>query len=343
MNNHKLIYRFRQLTPYNLDSLITNRIYASSPVFLNDPLDCALSYDILKLYKMLKDRCKFRSEASSIFMDRNFDSFKSYNDYSEYCKNCFDYVGVEKNATIVMEYIERRMKSIITNIRNFFGIISFSSSIKNPVLWTHYASNRNGFALAYFFDEIESSCKSIQDCQKKDYGEKFASLFGLQKVTYSDESIDCTKFLYWHFMHNNNKELFSKPNFDKRLIGSIINNIDLIRALLLTKKSSWSYENEYRLIIPFQSSFIDSICFPDNDLDFLEKEKQKYFHAGNIKPSAIVFGENMPLHAKALIAFLAKNNDIPIYELNSAFLDVNGHLAMCKINPDKLLSSIINK
>lgn len=114
------LYKFYSLTPYNLDALQKNYLYASHPYEINDKFDCfkglidydSASDDLIKFYLQI-----FHTEAE---INEGFAELK---------KGFKDFFPI----------------SLFSGI----GVISLTSKILNPLMWAHYASANHGFAVKF--------------------------------------------------------------------------------------------------------------------------------------------------------------------------------------------------
>lgn len=60
----------------------------------------------------------------------------------------------EQNHTF--DQIEKAQKFLLNKYNEKYGIVSFSSSLKDPVLWSHYADEHRGIALSFDFERIKT-------------------------------------------------------------------------------------------------------------------------------------------------------------------------------------------
>lgn len=123
------LYKFYSLTPYNLDALTNNYIYASHSAELNDKFDC------------FEGMINYESATDQTIKDflKNFD------------------VGQEINK------ISPELRKLFKDLFSFamysgFGVISLTSKILNPLMWAHYSSFNHGFAVKfnhkYFHEKV---------------------------------------------------------------------------------------------------------------------------------------------------------------------------------------------
>ena len=131
--NTEYIYRYRSSSEYNFDALLKNEMFAATPNILNDPLDCCITYDLNVLYNRLVN-------------------LKSFNAY--YCQNSKKDINELEKINDAKKIIDNLAKKIIYDIRESFGVISFSLINNSNIMWSHYASNFKGFILSYNFQSM---------------------------------------------------------------------------------------------------------------------------------------------------------------------------------------------
>jgi hypothetical protein len=160
--------------------------------------------------------------------------------------------------------IESGKKSIVdccppanANYASMLKISCFSDDPDNILLWAHYAKGHSGICVGFkVYHESASTCMHFD---KKDFNTENFSIFNgsvpLWKINYKNMS---------------------------RSINRLKENQIRVMEFLLTKGHAWSYEKEYRLLIPknmiknnpirFSSMEITDILFGMNTTD---KVKQK--------------------------------------------------------------------
>ena len=115
MNDESFIlYKFRPINKYLIESLVTRSLYFPKPDELNDPFDCRVD-----LKRVLK-----RAELSAIGARKNF------------------LISVLCNPQFFENW-----ESIFHNI----GVCSFSRVNAHTLLWSHYADAHKGVCLEYQF------------------------------------------------------------------------------------------------------------------------------------------------------------------------------------------------
>lgn len=201
-----LLLKFRAINQ-RLDSLLLDHeIYFSPPEKLNDPFDC--HHDLMKSLR----RAIGRADA------RHADFLKALMGYESELKN-----------------IESASKKA--------GVCAFSTSLKSPLLWSHYAASGQGCCVIFRFPQ--QFFISIPD------------VLGLEDVAYDDSGL--SRWL-WMDAHRYLREP-SSPEF----LGKFLPVLQT--RLLATKGKHWRYEQETRIIrgksgsLRIDPVFIAGICF----------------------------------------------------------------------------------
>lgn len=124
--------------------------------------------------------------------------------------------------------IQDTQEALLNYYNDNLGIICFSESIEDPVLWSHYANSHKGIALGFDY-EMSDNILEVQYCS--------------DRVT-----ADLDKFL-------------NLPENEQ---------LDFVNSVLSIKAPSWSYESEYRVLIPLDECELHSgsyfIKIPENFL-----------------------------------------------------------------------------
>ena len=108
-------------------------------------------------------------------------------------------------------------------------------------MWGHYAASHTGFCVEY---DLESKLSNA----------KIDSLVrgGMMPCKYSKKPIFISSSLFWKYYNGNRMTDNQRIQFEKSILLSFLN-----------KSRSWSYEKEWRLIVP------DDVCkMFDNMIDF---------------------------------------------------------------------------
>lgn len=223
----KNIYRYMKFNAVNIASICMDALYFSDPSKFNDPLDCQPNVvadgDMIQLRILLTELIKMRMRAATVksLKQHRFPPEKAeihgnrlaelaasegiydinYWAHSPEVDDPETYKLVALTTEIELELLKRYEK----------GVCCFSSEVCNPVLWSHYGDEHNGFCVGYSLDRRPAP--------------------KLHKVTYGGDRII-------------NTSLISQALLDKD--PTAINLLD--KMVLLRKASSWRYEREWRLI-----------------------------------------------------------------------------------------------
>jgi len=125
----EFLYKFYSITPYSLDALTNNYLYASHPAELNDKFDC----------------------------------FKGMIDFDSATDQTIKDFLININIKQEINEITAELKKLFKDLFSFamysgFGVISLTSKILNPLMWAHYSSSNHGFVVKfnhkYFHEKV---------------------------------------------------------------------------------------------------------------------------------------------------------------------------------------------
>lgn len=195
-----MLYKYRKLDNFAMRLVSNGELYFSSPGDLNDPLDCTFSSEAaLRAVEGSADerqREKLKEVSSRIYHDR---------------------VTGEKNE--IFHAVEKRLKNA--------GILSFSLTPTEPLMWSHYANGHAGICVGI----DRTSIMNLVDSES-------LRLIGDQPISYKPAP-DYVGRILGYIDH----ELNGRPvNLDK-LFGDLV-----VASALFTKSKAWEYEAEYRMI-----------------------------------------------------------------------------------------------
>lgn len=159
----------KKLNAEKMDTFAKGDLYASSPLYFNDPYDCELSFNILD----------------------NYDDFK---------KLIFKGLNLnrEERRKIKNKEIEREVRKFQKEItkdweklKKEIAVCCFTEHVDNFLMWSHYANCYNGICLEYdksdikdyllasvkYTSQLESAIKniSVNDLQNENYVRLFMS------------------------------------------------------------------------------------------------------------------------------------------------------------------------
>lgn len=114
------------------------QLYASAPFSFNDPSEFKFQLDVEADHETARKR----------FFDDNPGRSKS--DFQQWRR------GLGQSKWSILQ--DARLKLL-----RGFGVICFSERVSNPILWSHYAGNHQGFAVA-FDDSLLRSLNGVAAC-----------------------------------------------------------------------------------------------------------------------------------------------------------------------------------
>lgn len=310
----KSVLKFYPFTSNSLKCIEANKIYLNSPENFNDPYDCFICSDKETFAKTFFIEYIEKNEyvQQGIITEDEFERIKlSYPDppgvfiSSHYLKTFesiirsilllddrgFKLDDIRYNA-------DKEYQKAISSIRNKkIRVSSFSNLCddefcRSTEMWGHYATSHTGFCVEY-------------DLEKKLSNTSIDSMVrgGLMPCKYSKKPIFISNALFWKYYNGDPMTDNQRVQFEKSIILSFLN-----------KSRSWSYEKEWRLILP------DDVCkIFDNMIDFFP-----------IK--AIYLGVKMPQDNREYLYNFAKRKNVPVmdmrcgtnaYELEMMSIDVD--------------------
>lgn len=259
----KSVFKFYPFTPNSLKCLESNKVYLNTPENFNDPYDCFICSDQETFAKTFFMEYIEKNDyiQQGIITEDEFERIKSsYPDPpgefipSHYLKTFesiirsilllddrgFKLDGIRYNA-------HKEYQNTITSIRNnkirvsSFSSLSDDEFCRSTEMWGHYAASHTGFCVEY---DLESKLSNA----------KIDSLVrgGMMPCKYSKKPIFISSSLFWKYYNGNRMTDNQRIQFEKSILLSFLN-----------KSRSWSYEKEWRLIVP------DDVCkMFDNMIDF---------------------------------------------------------------------------
>lgn len=132
MSNPTHLYRYQRLTAHSLASLLNDTVWLSSPTAFNDPFDCAIPLSRGKLKESLDYAISEIASRNNIPRERiaNHDKVIDQD---------------EKAYELLRDSLKKMMKRI--------GVLCFSATPSEILMWSHYANNHRGFCIEYDFSE----------------------------------------------------------------------------------------------------------------------------------------------------------------------------------------------
>lgn len=190
-----VLYKYSGL--FNLDYFESPTLKLSVIEHLNDPFEYKHSDDIKEVIRLTF---------------KKLDLLEAIN---------FDQNALDGLVTDFITYFERTIK---TN-----GVISFSETPRNSLMWSHYANNHKGMCIGYKGNLLIRKAEKIFD--------PFFQIDGLlpEKIKYDNHRISPEDRIVKSVPINDMAEIY----------------IQLAKKHLLKKSDEWIYEKEHRIIAPY--------------------------------------------------------------------------------------------
>lgn len=228
----KSLYKYRSVNEYALSNLKNDSVWCTHAANFNDPYDSSLCFDFSSDYVnslLLKSiESQARGNDDNFFTEDNLNTFSTSDDP---LKAIIELAANHKDSSVTPDMVDKLYrvckdfseKNIIemnnkfnAAIKQGYKICSFSQRMDSVLMWSHYSANHTGFAIKYDFAELP-----VTDIR----------LRCLWPVLYDDELFDASGF----FM-------------EQSQTGSFNNLFGILSAL--HKAKDWSYEHEWRMILP---------------------------------------------------------------------------------------------
>lgn len=233
----RFIYKYRSCNKNAYNDLFNNRVHLSYPTAFNDPLDCSsvCTYEqgmLLQLLAEEKNRKSKKTKKNStadFFTDMN--KFYWPDDYIEYVKQellkgkpykpimvkriqemgAFSKWEAQNYYKKYKQELDFQVLKLGNDYKNKMLLCSFAATVKNNLMWSHYAEAHTGFCIEYDLHELDK---------------KSQFLHALYPIIYSKKPILSD----------------IKACFYTDAIKDIVT--------VMNKSSDWSYEQEFRLFCP---------------------------------------------------------------------------------------------
>ena len=136
--NDYILFRFRRIDKHSLQSLVNSELYFARPDALNDPFDCRVDFHASL------ERAIIRAEGEN----------------QERLKKLLEIINEDVKSD--------EIRALVENI----GVCSFSLTLENTLMWSHYADNHRGVCLTYGFPKafFDATINDILGIVRVDYG-----------------------------------------------------------------------------------------------------------------------------------------------------------------------------
>ncbi len=232
------LYRYYKVSGESLATLGGDHVWLTSPERYNDPFDSAFTYSVHDVTRPLITRHFDTVMAKGIGQYLTADEVNS-------CRQEADPMAAAARLMIakVPDWDADPVDFVRTIMNGLAGpevlrwsrllqqqtrICSFTPEADNALMWGHYADRHTGFCVEYPFGTVDRS-----HMQRK----------VLFPVAYTDSLFDATRFISEAI----EKEIHASADDDS--FPSVGDGIHMIVAAM-TKSHHWSYEREWRYIMP---------------------------------------------------------------------------------------------
>jgi hypothetical protein len=272
----KKLYKYRSVNEFAINNLVEDTIWCTNAADFNDPYDSSLCFDFSQdfMNQALTKSLASQTESSdeSVFKIEDIDRVSKSDDP---LKSLIDLAATHTNTPIEPNMADRLYEVLTqfnahqivemnerfnTAIKQGYKICSFSERVNSMLMWSHYSDNHTGFVMEYNFPEL-----GVSDVRSR----------CMWPVLYDDNLFDASAFF------NEQREFGASNN----LFG-IISSIH--------KAKDWSYEHEWRLILPFSPS--------DPPLNYAVP-----------KPKALYLGAKIPDEKRKILIDIALKKKLDVY------------------------------
>jgi len=195
----ELLFKFMPLNLFSLQTIINNTLYFNKPDLLNDPLDCQFEIQISNLNNFSKKTVDFIKAKRSIWNQKLDSIFKN--------------VMLYNNQELQKEFLTEFCRF---DFNENHGICSFSQSMNDNLLWSHYANKAKGICIVFNKSELVNSINNRLEKSYYKLNDDFVRYEGVKKLNF--KLIKDNGFSY------TNRHLYSKTRH-------------------------WKYEKEYRIVL----------------------------------------------------------------------------------------------
>lgn len=297
----KQLYKFFPFNQNSIKCIETNTVFMNNPKNFNAPFDCSLCVDkkefikkclieklietravekgILSEEELMKLETSEFEENQSYFSNRNtFERILFELKYD--VNNQKERMGAGEIYRIIRQINEEYSKGLGKLRENTAKITSFADLNEFQLttfmeLWAHYSQNHEGFCVEY------DLTKPIVNNNETEM-----ILGGLLPCIYSAKQLVLSKRKFYKYVKRIPFTKHEKIEFEKNILLSFI-----------TKSSSWSYENEWRLIL-------------SNNICEIYENKIPFFPI-----KAIYNGCRMAKDNKEFIYQMAQRKGIEVYDM----------------------------
>ena len=211
----------------------------------------------------------------------------------------FEFLGVELSNSENRELFYHLKQAYSKE----FGILCFSASYHNPVLWAHYADSHKGLCLGF---DVQS-----EYCRKVHYSETRLSID--EFMDQQNQRSDAISAEIWDKLaqRESQGQIDESCELENIVSASIRNDVEADnegREFMLktfsTKFSHWSYEEEYRLFVPL-----------------INKHNGLYFwdYGDEIALKQVIIGLNSSILRSEIEPLVGSNNEVEVFKVRKDY------------------------
>lgn len=314
------LFRMRAYNDNNLDSLRKGTIYLSRPNNFNDPFDTNPYYDTNEIWKRVKSGLSVEAFQNLIEIGnlpeeivkeliKRDDLFLFKYEVSKMANQVnITHDLMLKNKDKFFEKVEQAFGDVLSEINSSTQIACFTDKISSINMWGLYGDEHRGFALEYKFPK---SYYGI-NIENSDINNVVATT-SLLPVVYKNTRLDLTDYI--------ERLLLQKCSSD-----ILINSSDYLAKIKASiyKDITWQHENEWRLIY--------------SNEDIYNPQRKHDINPYSYKASAIYLGAKMELTNKLKLLQIAKEINIPVYDMINKYNVTSYDMDYEEVNIDKSLA-----
>jgi hypothetical protein len=280
-NRPKSVFKYRAVDDkgYSLQNLEKDCVWVCSPTAYNDPYDSSLSISIGVLLKgVIRDGVKsiIENELAGQIDAAKLSQILESDNPGLALQELFmvkdglseeDQAAYRQWLTVQMDVYERLAAAKLPDShKESLKICSFSETSDSITMWSHYADQHQGFCIEYGVEGLPPSDMFVR------------MLF---PVVYSERLFDATRY-------------FQAAIRDRKKF-----NILFPALAALYKSPEWSYEKEWRLIIPVN----------------LVRQASAWRVP---KPKAVYLGSQMPEAKRAEVIEICRRKGVAVFQMSLA-------------------------
>lgn len=225
----RFIYKYRSCNNFAYNDLFNNFVHLSYSNTFNDPLDCSsiCTYEQALLLSLLKEEESLSTKDEELFFSSKNDFWP--NEYRKYVKTellkgkpykpimikrllewgAFSKWEAQNYYKKFKRELDEQVLILSEEFKNKFLLCSFAATVKNNLMWSHYANCHTGFCVEYDISTLEENSPLLHALYPVIYT-KTPLLSNINAIYYTDSTKDM--------------------------------------LTLMNKSFDWSYEQEYRLL-----------------------------------------------------------------------------------------------